>query len=339
MSATRPSRKPTVAPATGPASSPIDSATSGSRSALASNTTICATTASCSTTTATTSTVRRTTVPKVTFTARPARSGPRREPRVRTSTMSSSTHVREGPQVHALVQLALVGVDPRDAPDRDPPREQRLEPRGAPPGGDHRRSPRDCAALLHEVQDQVVRVTHGGLHEAVGAVRHELRRHPAGVVGDQRHARGVRCDVRHAPDQARAADDRLVDAQALVRALVDRDRGVPDRRRAPDHARGHVIVPVGEAGRLVEADQPPQLLCVAFGGLGRGELRAQLLVLLLEVLVLGLRVDDVARPAHEVAGRLQRAAGALLERRHHLQEPTLDSVQAARRGLAEIDGQ
>jgi hypothetical protein len=100
-----------------------------------------------------------------------------------------------------------------------------------------------------------------------------------------------------------------------------------------------VIVPIGEAGRLVEADEPPQLLCIAFGGLGSGELCTQLLVLLLEVLVLGLRVDDVACPPNEVAGRLQRAARALLEWRHHLEEPTLNSVQAARRGLAEINGE
>jgi hypothetical protein len=159
------------------------------------------------------------------------------------------------------------------------------------------------------------------------------------VVGDQRDARRVRRDVGHAAHEPGAAHDRLVVAHSLVGALVDRDGRVPHGRRAADHARGHGIVPVGEVGGLVEADQPPQLLRVTRGGLRHRQLPAQLLVLRLQVLVLGLGVEHVARPPHQVAGRLQRAAGALLEWRHHLEEAALDRMQPTGGGFAEVDRQ
>ena len=127
----RPGRagSPPSRPATGPASRPIESATSGSRSALASNTTICATTAICSTTTAITKSVSRTQVPQVTFMGSSCAFCT--APRVAGQHLDhvELAQVRERLQVHALVQLPLVGVHSRHAPDRDAAREQRLEPR------------------------------------------------------------------------------------------------------------------------------------------------------------------------------------------------------------------
>ena len=54
-------------------------------------------------------------------------------------------------------------------------------------------------------------------------------------VGQQRHLRGAAEDRRDAADERRLAHDRLADAHAVARALVDADRRVPDGRRGRDH--------------------------------------------------------------------------------------------------------
>src|SRR5205814_4667070 len=66
------------------------------------------------------------------------------------------------------------------------------------------------------------------------------------------------------------------------------------------------------------------------------ELAVELVALLGERLDLALGVDRVARPAEEVAERLERAAGALLDRRDDLEHAALDGVQATARRLAEV---
>jgi hypothetical protein len=59
----------------------------------------------------------------------------------------------------------------------------------------------------------------------------------------------------------------------------------------------------------------------------------------LELLVLVLGVDRVAGPAEEVTQRLERAAGAGLDRRERRLSPALERVEQAAAGLAEVRGQ
>jgi hypothetical protein len=58
-----------------------------------------------------------------------------------------------------------------------------------------------------------------------------------------------------------------------------------------------------------------------------------------ELVALVLGVERVAEPAEQVAERLERAVGALLDRREHLHRAALDGVQAAAGGLAEVGGE
>src|SRR6185295_9985431 len=118
-----------------------------------------------------------------------------------------------------------------------------------------------------------------------------------------------------------------------------RHRRVPDRRRAGDHAPGHAPEALRETTRTVEADERTKLARVAGVRLGRRQTSAQLLDLSSELLVLRLRVDDVADPTAEVARRLQGAAGAFLKRRHRLHRSSLDRMERARARLAEIGGE
>src|SRR6185437_6465846 len=105
---------------------------------------------------------------------------------------------------------------------------------------------------------------------------------------------------------------------AVARPLVDLDARVPDRRRARYHPRRDGLGPLREALLVLQPDQPLELRDVALGGLGLGERGAEALDLLLQVLVLLLRVEGVARPAEQVADRLERAAGACLDRNERL---------------------
>ena len=108
------------------------------------------------------------------------------------------------------------------------------------------------------------------------------------------------------------------------------DRRVPDGRRAADHARGDRLVAVDAAAEL---SSPTSARSCAFSrsrGLGAVDLRcAARRARLLQLVALGLGVERVAEPADEVADRLERAAGALLDRREHLHDAALDGVQRA----------
>ena len=67
-------------------------------------------------------------------------------------------------------------------------------------------------------------------------------------------------------------------------------------------------------------------------------LRAQRVALGAQVLDLALGVERVPDPAGQVAEGLERAARALLDRRHDVEHPALHGVQPAA-GLAEVGGQ
>ena len=73
-----------------------------------------------------------------------------------------------------------------------------------------------------------------GLTTPWTAVRHDLGRDGARVVGDQGHLGGAAGDRGDLADQAVAVDHRVVDADAVAAADVDRHRRVPDGRRAGD---------------------------------------------------------------------------------------------------------
>src|SRR5438876_8728295 len=89
-----------------------------------------------------------------------------------------AAQVRVRPDVHALVEAELLIVDPRDVPDRDSGREERLQLVRARPrrndGGPlaHAVAPRD------EVEQQVAGPADGGLDDPRDAAA-------AGVRGDQ----------------------------------------------------------------------------------------------------------------------------------------------------------
>ena len=136
-------------------------------------------------------------------------------------------------------------------------------------------------------------------------------------------------------------DHRLSCADAGARALVDRDRRVPERRRAADHARGDRLrrrrAPLlpSSSSRLRSC----AFSCVAPRS-APTTLAAQLVALAcVRSLTLALGVERVADPAEEVADGLERAAGALLDRRDDLEDAALDGVQAAAGRLAEVGGQ
>ena len=99
-------------------------------------------------------------------------------------------------------------------------------------------------------------------------------------------------------------------------------------------------LPVGDqaaAGELARASPAPRD-CWAVG-LGLGELVAQLRDLVLELLVLAARLEGLVEPVDEVARRLQRPVGALLERAEDGGDDPLDAVHRAARPLVEVEAE
>src|SRR5947209_1480088 len=131
--------------------------------------------------------------------------------------------VEVGPRLHVdeLVDLELVRRDALDAPNRYPAREDRLEPAGAEPGRDDRVARLDVASVLDEVELHVARVADRRAHDAAGAVGLDLGGDGARGVGDQCDDGGPRGHGGHLADQALAADDGLIDLDAVVGPLVD----------------------------------------------------------------------------------------------------------------------
>src|SRR5665811_375951 len=92
-----------------------------------------------------------------------------------------------GPQVDLLARLLLDDRGARHLADRQPWREQRAEPLGAPAGGDDRLPPVHVLARVDEVEHEVLRVAQFRPDHALHADRDDLGRDGAGVVGDQGH--------------------------------------------------------------------------------------------------------------------------------------------------------
>src|SRR5215212_4874256 len=201
------------------------------RSAVAPKSGVCATTDSWSMTAASTSSPTRTAAPRerITGPAPPARASLARDLR----TLAASGGRQDLYEVHALelgewfdvqrlVNVELRAIDLLHAPDGDAPREERRQPAGRREArGHHGLAGLDLAPLLDEVEQQVVGVADLGTDDPVGALGHHLGRHRAALVGDQAHGRraaGGRGDL---AGEAVARDHRLVDVDAVVRALVD----------------------------------------------------------------------------------------------------------------------
>ena len=89
---------------------------------------------------------------------------------------------------------------------------------------------------------------------------------------------------------------------------------------------------------LVQPHQAPELEVLPRGRLGAHHLAAQLVALLAQVVALGAGVEGVVEPAEQVAEGLERPAGALLDGRQDLQDPTLDRVEAPTGRFAEVCG-
>ena len=85
--------------------------------------------------------------------------------RVSTCTRSRRRRSAAGATWMTPVELPLAGLDPLDRADRDPAREERLQARGLRPGGDDEVALAYVAGLRHEVEEQVARRAHGGLHQ------------------------------------------------------------------------------------------------------------------------------------------------------------------------------
>ena len=119
---------------------------------------------------------------------------------------------------------------------------------------------------------QLVGVADGG-HEHAGVAPGvlDLGRDRHRVVGDQRDDRDGRIDGRDPADEAAVADHRVIDVDAVVGALVDLDRRVPQGRIAADHVRRDRLVGL-DPERVVEADQLGELAVLQLRGLGAGEL-------------------------------------------------------------------
>ncbi len=248
--------------------------------------------------------------------------------------------VRVGRDVHPLVEVDLLRVDPGHRPDGDPGREQRLELARPAARRDDRLALDDAVLARHEVQQQVVRVADGGLHDAVRRPCPRpwpTRREVWSVIS-------VTCatlagDRRDLADEPVAVDDRLVDADARARAAIDVERLVPDGRRAPDHARGDRVV---ARSRLAERSSPSMPLSWTFSRTAAwppiASLRSDRTCL--RSWSRWSRAWSVSpnQPARSRNG-LERAVGALLDRREHLQHPALERVQAAAGRLAEVGGQ
>ena len=207
--------------------------------------------------------------------------------------------VGERLQVHALVQLALLAVDPGHPADRDPAREQRLDAARTAT----RTSPRSrpCAPARPFWTKSSSR------SEGLPTVALTRPFAPSGTTCAETplvwSVISVTCAASDETSETRPTRPSPLTtgwfgAHALVRALVDRDRRVPDRRRAPDHARADVLVAVREARRAVEADQRAQLPDVALRRSAPRPARARSRsTSLSQLLVLRLGVEHVADPA------------------------------------------
>ena len=190
--------------------------------------------------------------------------------------------------------------------------------------------------LRDEVEDQVL-AADLRLDDPGDAGRHHLGGHGTRRVGDQRDTGSARARVDDLSGQAAGRHHGVVDAHPVARALVDLNRRVPDGRRVRDHTGGESPAARRQVG--LQAGQRAQLLGLALVDGELGELVVQVADLGLQLLVLRLRVGDVADPVRQVAEGLEGARRTFLDRRKDLARAALDRVEGAVHGLAEVDGQ
>ncbi len=167
-------------------------------------------------------------------------------------------------------QLVLVRV--RDRTDRDSRRIQRVECPGGEPGGHDQLAGRwtglPGTGRLEVLQQQLVGVADRRDEQpGVAAGVLHLRGDGVGVIGDQRDDRDRRVDGRDLADQRAVAEDRILQLYAVIGALVDLDRLVPERRVAGDHVRADGVIGA-DADAVVEPDLLVQLDVLDLGGLG-----------------------------------------------------------------------
>ena len=158
------------------------------------------------------------------------------------------------------------------------------------------------------------------------------------AVGDQRHDRRAAGGEGDLAGEAVGGDHRLAGAHAGARALVDLDRRVPDRRRLADDARGHRLVP-SSASLRSRPSRPWSWRFWRTASVPATAARSAVAFCVAQLVDVALGVERVAEPAGQVAHRLERAAGALLDRGDDLEDALLHAVQPAAGRLTEVDGQ
>ena len=210
----------------------------------------------------------------------------------------------------------------------------RTRPSPAPAGGDHGLALADPLGGVEEVEERSSGLPISGLitpwtplgtilpvTALAGSVISLTWAVDAGGRGDR-------------ADQAVAVDHRVVDADAVAAADVDRHARVPDRRRAGDH-------PPGDRCRSrtgCRPRSPASLRSCAFSCSAASPpaaWRRSCCDLRPQAVVLAARVEGLVDPVDEVAGRLQRPVGDVLQRA----EDGADAPLEAARALAVGDGQ
>ena len=158
------------------------------------------------------------------------------------------------------------------------------------------------------------------------------------LVGEQAHARGAARHLRDRADEPVRGHDRRVDADAVVRACGDHDL-LLERRRGPcDHLGRDAVVVRGEGGRVAVLEQALEDDVLLQRRLVLDHLLLQQLVLGLQILVLGARVEEVLRPAVRVPERARDPLDADLEWLQRARDGALGVVQRPVRALAEGGG-